>query len=76
MGLAWCKVSSLTAAVSRTLRAAKYPISRAQVLAACSGKSVDGWDIDYFLGQALRKRRYADLRTIMTDLEDWLEAQG
>ena len=74
--MAWCKVSSLTAAVSRTLKVANYPLSRAQVLEASSGKTVEGWEINYFLGQALKRKRYADLRTIMTDLEDWLEAQG
>ena len=74
--MAWCKVSSLTAAVSRTLGTAKYPMTRAQVLAATSGKVVEGWEINYFLNQALRKRRYLDLRGVMTDLEEWLEVQG
>ena len=52
MGMAWCKVSSLTAAVSRTLGTARYPMTRAQILAATSGRVVEGWEINYFLGQA------------------------
>lgn len=76
MGMAWCKVSSLTAAVSRTLRAESFPMSRQRVLSLAAGKNVEGWDIDYFLEKALRKKTYADLRTVMRDLDDWLEAQG
>jgi hypothetical protein len=74
--MAWCKVSSLTAAVASTLKSSRFPLTRAQVLVSTSGKSVDGWDVNYFLGQALERRRYQDLRAVMTDLEDWLEAQG
>jgi hypothetical protein len=74
--MAWCKVSSLTAAVSRTFRGANYPLTKEQVLAASSGKTLEGWELNYFLRQALRRKNYTDLRTIMTDLEDWLEAQG
>jgi len=74
--MAWCKVSSLTAAVSRTFRGLDYPLTRAQILAASSGKTLEGWELNYFLGKALKRKRYPDLRTIMTDLEEWLEAQG
>ncbi len=76
MGMAWCKVSSLTAAVSRTMKDAAYPISRKQLLAATSGKTVEGWEVNYFLGQALHRKQYGDFRTIMADLEDWLDLQG
>jgi hypothetical protein len=74
--MAWCKVSSLSAAVSRTLKDAKYPLTRGQVLAASHGKNVEGWDIDYFLEKALKRRNYPDVRTVMADLNDWLEKQG
>ncbi len=74
--MAWCKVSSLTAAVSRTLKGAGFPMTRARILVATSGRTVEGWDINYFLGKALRRRAYADLRAVMTDLEEWLESQG
>ncbi len=76
MGMAWCKVSSLTAAVSRTLKDADYPTSRARLLQLTSGKTVEGWDVNYFLGQALQRNRYESLRGVMADLEDWLDSQG
>ncbi len=76
MGMAWCKVSSLTAAVSRTLKDADYPASRSRILAIASGKTVEGWEVNYFLDKALRRRKYANLRSVMADLEDWLESQG
>ncbi len=76
MGMAWCKVSSLTAAVSRTLRDATYPASRADILEITSGKTVDGWEVNYFLGQALHRRRYQNLKAVMADLESWLESQN
>ena len=74
--MAWCKVSSLTAATSRTLTGARFPLSRAKVLSLVSGRVVEGWEIGYFLEQALRRRSYPDLRAVMADLESWLEAQG
>jgi hypothetical protein len=39
-------------------------------------KNVEGWDLNYFLSEALKKRNYSDLRTVMADLEDWLEVQA
>jgi hypothetical protein len=74
--MAWCKVSSLSAAVSRTLKDARYPLTRAQVLAVSRGKNVEGWEIDYFLEKALKRRNYPDIRSVMADLNEWLEAQG
>ncbi len=74
--MAWCKVSSLTAAVSRTLKGARFPMSRSKVLSFVEGKTVEGWELNYFLSKALKKRRYGDLRAVMKDLEDWLEVQG
>jgi len=74
--MAWCKVSSLTAAVSRTLRGVKYPATRSLILAAVEGKRVEGWELAYFLGQALTRGRYSDLKSVMLDLEGWLEKQG
>jgi len=76
MGMAWCKVSSLTAAVSRSLKGARFPLTRARILAATSGKTLEGWDVNYFLEKALRRRKYPDLRAVMSDLEEWLEHQG
>ena len=76
MGLAWCKVSSLTSAVSRTLKGEKFPLTRANILAISAGKTVEGWEIEYFLAKALRKRSYKDVRSVMRDLEDWIEQQG
>jgi hypothetical protein len=74
--MAWCKSSSLIAAVSRTLRSSRFPKSRSQVLRLVDGKVVEGWQLDYFLAQALTRRSYPDLQTVMADLEDWLDAQG
>ena len=74
--MAWCKASSLTAAVMLSLRRARYPAARATLHAAADGKPVEGWDIAYFLGQALKRSRYPDLRTVVLDLEGWLEKQG
>jgi hypothetical protein len=74
--MAWCKVSSLSAAVSRTLKDAKFPLARAQVLTLSEGKNVEGWEIDFFLEKALKRRRYSDARTVLSDLSEWLEAQG
>jgi len=47
--VAWCKVSSLTAAVSLTLKGAGFPLTRAKVLSIASGKVVEGWKVNYFL---------------------------
>jgi hypothetical protein len=74
--MAWCKVSSLTAATSRALRGARFPLSRAKILNLVSGRVVEGWDVDYFLALALKRSRYSDLGAVMSDLEYWLEAQG
>ena len=74
--MAWCKLSSLTAAVVRVLKGAPFPLTRSQILRLTAGKNVEGWELDYFLSQSLKKRKYADLRSVMTDLEDWLGAQS
>lgn len=74
--MAWCKVSSLTAAVSRSLKRVAYPASRSKLLATVNGKAVEGWELSFFLGQALRRREYSDLRDVMRDLEAWIEVQG
>lgn len=74
--MAWCKASSLTAAVARSLRQVKYPTTRVAILSATEGKVVEGWDLSYFLGKALRRGRYLGLSGVMDDLEDWLEKQG
>ena len=76
MGLAWCRVSSLTAAVSRSLKGAEFPLSRSRILRIVQGKNLEGWDLDYFLAKALKRSRYGDLREVLSDLNDWLEAQG
>jgi hypothetical protein len=72
--MAWCKLSSLTAAVSRALGDAKFPISRSQILVEVEGKTLEGWDLDYFLGKALTKRRYHDIREVLSDMERWLDS--
>ncbi len=74
--MAWCKVSSLTAAASRTLKGMEYPASRTRLLEVARGKTVEGWELDFFLKQALKRAKYSDLREVMSDLEDWLEMQG
>jgi hypothetical protein len=74
--LAWCKVSSLTAAVARCLRGLEYPTTKRAIMSAIGGKVVEGWELSYFLGQALTQRRYSDLRSVILDLEDWLAKQG
>jgi len=45
-------------------------------MSAAEGKTVEGWELSYFLEQALSRRKYPDLRSVMEDLEDWLEKQG
>jgi hypothetical protein len=74
--MAWCKVSSLTAATSRILRGAEFPMPRSKILTLSSGRVVEGWDVAYFLRLALKRSSYPDLRAVMADLEFWLEAQG
>jgi len=74
--MAWCKVSSLTAATSRILKGANFPMTRSKVLTLASGRVLEGWDVSYFLGLALTRKRYSDIRAVMSDLESWLEAQG
>lgn len=74
--MAWCRVSSLTAAVARTLKEERYPITRARALKAAAGKVVEGWEIDYFLGKALTKKNYSDIRALMSDVEVWLDSQA
>jgi hypothetical protein len=74
--MAWCRVSSLIAAVSRVLRDARFPMSRSQALKVIDGKTLEGWDLDYFLAKALKKRRYRDIGDVISDLDTWLEAQG
>jgi len=76
MGLAWCRVSSLTAAVSRIFARSRFPLSRSAILRVASGRSLEGWDIDYFLSKALRRKTYPDLKSVLADLSDWMEAQG
>ncbi len=73
--MAWCKLSSLTAAVVRVLKDATFPLTRADILSLTAGKNIEGWELHYFLTRSLKKRRYADLRAVMKDLEDWLDAQ-
>jgi hypothetical protein len=74
--MAWCRVSSLIAAVSRTLKYARFPMTRSRILDAVEGKTVEGWELNYFLSQALKRRSYRNLREVMSDLDDWLDAQG
>jgi hypothetical protein len=74
--MAWCKVSSLTAATSRTFKGARFPMTRSRILELASGKVVEGWELSYFLGKALKRKMYPDLGAVMVDLESWLESQG
>ncbi|MDV3277383.1 MAG: hypothetical protein LYZ69_02810 [Nitrososphaerales archaeon] len=69
-------MSSLTAAVSSSLNEVAYPASRSRILSAVNGKKVEGWELSFFLDQALGRRTYNDLRDVMKDLEAWLEVQG
>jgi hypothetical protein len=74
--MAWCRVSSLTAAVSRSLKDARFPLSRSRILRELEGKTLEGWALDYFLSKSLRKRNYRTMREVLSDLDDWIEAQG
>ena len=74
--MAWCKASSITAAVARSLRDLSYPASKTRIISLVRDLKVEGWDVEYFLGEALTRRSYPGLREIMSDLESWLEVQG
>lgn len=74
--MAWCKASSLTAAVARTLRDAGFPATKARILTVAGDKVVEGWDVSQFLRSSLSRRTYGSLRDVMADLESWLEIQG
>ena len=73
--MAWCRASSLTAEVARTLKGERFPLDKAQILDLMEGKQADGLDIQFLLGKALRHRSYQDLRSVMRELEDWLSVQ-
>jgi len=74
--MAWCRVSSLTAAVTRTLEGSRFPMSRNKILAATAGRNVEGWELNFFLSKALRKQKYENIRSVLTDLSGWLDVQG
>jgi hypothetical protein len=74
--MAWCRVSSLIAAVSRSLKDEHFPLTRSRVLLAVTGKNLEGWELDFFLAKALKKQKYRDLREVLSDLSDWLDVQG
>jgi len=42
MGMAWCRVSSLTAAASRSLLGANLPLPRSRILLMVNGKKPGG----------------------------------
>ena len=44
-------------------------------MAAVEGKTVEGWELHYFLGKALRRKSYPSLRKVTEDLEAWIEKQ-
>ena len=74
--MAWCKISSLTAAVSRSLKGVPFPASRDSILAKSDGVELEGWDVSYFLGEALGKKSYASVASVLADVESWAERQG
>jgi len=74
--MAWCRASSLTAEVARTLRGEKFPLRKERILELLDGKQTDGLDIQSLLSKSLTHRRYPDLRSVMRELEDWLNVQG
>ena len=74
--MAWCRVSSLTAAVSRALTGSPFPMTRSQILRAVAGRTLEGWELDYFLGKAMTERKYATIKAVLADLDAWLEEQG
>jgi hypothetical protein len=51
-------------------------MTRKRLLNVADGKVVEGWEVDYFLEKALGKKTYPDLRSVMSDLEVWLDHQG
>ena len=75
--MAWCKVSSLTAAVAASLKTFPYPARKHELVSFVEGKTVQGWDVPFFLESSLKEgKRYGSLRDVMSDLESWLEVQG
>jgi hypothetical protein len=74
--MSWCRVSSLTAAVVKSLKGASFPATKQEVLSAAGKDAVDGWDISYFLKISLSRARYDSVRSVISDLEGWLEVQG
>ncbi len=74
--MSWCKVSSLTSAVVSATKEVDFPATRSELLRRAEGKVREGWEVDFFLSQALSKSRYRNLREVMTDVEDWAERQG
>ncbi|HLQ03518.1 MAG TPA: hypothetical protein VK114_01860 [Nitrososphaerales archaeon] len=69
-------MSSLNASVAKALNDFSYPATRKRVLLRTRGIVVEGWEVGYFLKQALAKERYFGLREIMADVESWAERQG
>ena len=69
-------MSSLNASVAKALKGFSYPATRRKVLLGTRGVVVEGWEVGYFLKQALAKERYLGLREIMDDVEGWAERQG
>ena len=55
---------------------ANLPLTHLRILRLVKGQNLEGWELDYFLAKALRKRKYRDLREVLADLSDWLQAQG
>jgi hypothetical protein len=51
-------------------------MARSKILAHVAGKTLEGWDLDYFLSKALNRRRYDSLRGVLSDLEAWVDAQN
>ena len=74
--MSWCRVSSLNASVAKALKGFSYPVTRRKVLTSTGHIVVEGWEVGYFLKQALAKERYFGLREIMADVESWAERQG
>ncbi len=73
--MSWCKVSSLTAAVAKALRGFPFPATRKVIAKGTESLVVDGWEVGYFLGEALAKKRYSGLREVMADVESFAERQ-
>lgn len=74
--MAWCKVSSLTAAVAGSLEGLHYPASRTRILSVVEGVTLEGWNLRFFLASALKMQSYNSLREVMEELENWLQLQG